>query len=110
MENKELIITLLKQGKRYWGELLLKEYAELFQKIHSNPLLAEMISKDLGHEIKHYQIQNIKAKYLKPAKKVPIPNLPIKNSEPHKIDNIEQKIYDEIYKKSKSEGFNLKNL
>ena len=110
MENKELIVYWLKEGKRYWGELLIKEYADLFQKIRSSPLLAEIISKDLGHEIKDYQIQNIKSKYLKTPVK-PVSKKPtISNSIPITGENIEQKIYDEIYNKSQKGDFSLDNL
>lgn len=106
MDTKKLVIELIKEKKRFWGKLLYQEYFELFQKVHSNHKLAELISKDLDFSINERQIENIKKKYHKSHNI--IESKGIKQQQPN--DDFGQTLYNQIYNRENKSGFNLDNL
>jgi hypothetical protein len=106
MDNKTIIKSLLQENKKYWGKLLFQEYFELFQKIHSNELLAKMISQDLGFELNEKQIENVKVYYQKKVKSKQIQPQQSTNSD----EEWAQNIYDKIYNQPKKTVFDLSGL
>lgn len=107
MDTKTLISRLILEKRRYWGQLLYKEYYHLFQKIHSNQLLADLISDDLGIALSVKQIENIKKNYHKFSKTLAIQTTHL-NDESEDIKA--QSIYDKIYSDTQKTDFNLDNL
>lgn len=106
METKAIIVRLIQEKKRYWGKLLYENYFMLFQKIHSNAILAELISTDLGISISAKQVENIKKNYQRKTKcKAPEPPIEKENT-----SSLAQSIYENIYTKSKDSAFDLNNL
>jgi hypothetical protein len=105
MDSKVLIIQLIKENKRYWGQLLYQEYFDLFQKVRSNALLAELITKDLGHTISEKQIDNLKKRlHSTVLPKIQTPSIPAKTT------NTEQELYNQIYGQTNKSQFDLENM
>lgn len=105
MDSKAIIIQLIKENKRYWGQLLYQEYFDLFQKIRSNAVLAELITKDLGHTISDKQIDNLKKRLHSPvSSKIQTPTILAKTT------NIEQELYNQIYGQTNKSQFDLGNM
>lgn len=105
MDSKVLIIQLIKENKRYWGQLLYQEYFDLFQKVRSNALLAELITKDLGHTISEKQIDNLKKRlHSTVSSKSQTPSIPSKTT------TTEQELYNQIYGQTNKSQFDLDNM
>lgn len=105
MDSKAIIIQLIKENKRYWGQLLYQEYFHLFQKVRSNALLAELITKDLGHTISEKQIDNLKKRlHSTVLPKIQTPSIPAKTT------NTEQELYNQIYGQTSKSQFDLDNM
>ncbi|MFY7936497.1 MAG: hypothetical protein ACOVOQ_03895 [Flavobacterium sp.] len=106
MDTKTIILSLIKENKRYWGKLLYQEYFDLFQKIHSNQFLADLISKDLGFTFTEKQMENLKKRYHTNVASIPVSN----SSQVLKEIPSEQNLYDQIYGKTKKSDFDLNNM
>lgn len=105
MDSKAIIIQLIKENKRYWGQMLYQEYFEMFQKIHSNKLLADLITKDLNHTITEKQIDNLKKRM---GSSVNSKSNETSNPTP-KTSN-EQDLYNQIYGQTGKSQFDLDNM